>query len=161
MNAKSLRTLEFNKIKDMLASYALTPLGEARCLDLLPSSKLQEVERRQLETEEALRVLTYRGDHPLIPFKDVSNQVSLSEKGATSPPGADRHCGIPAGCKRPQGLWHRMSWNAAQGSARWQPVWSPIAVWKRIFLAPSSPKKKSQTMPAPVGGHPTAYPAVQ
>ncbi len=86
MNAKSLRTLEFNKIKDMLASYALTPLGEARCLDLLPSSKLQEVERRQLETEEALRVLTYRGDHPLIPFKDVSNQVSLSEKGATLSP---------------------------------------------------------------------------
>ena len=86
MNAKSLRTLEFNKIKDMLASHALTALGEARCLDLLPSSKLQEVERRQLETEEALRVLTYRGDHPLIPFKDVSNQVSLSEKGATLSP---------------------------------------------------------------------------
>ena len=86
MNAKSLRTLEFNKIKDMLASHALTSLGEARCLDLLPSAKLQEVERRQLETEEALRVLTYRGDHPLIPFKDVSNQVSLSEKGATLSP---------------------------------------------------------------------------
>ncbi|MGI6686935.1 MAG: endonuclease MutS2 [Christensenellales bacterium] len=83
MNEKSLRTLEFNKIKDLLASYAITALGEARCQSLLPVARLADVERMQTETEEALRVLTYRGDHPLIPFKDVSGQISLSEKGAT------------------------------------------------------------------------------
>ena len=88
MNAKSLRTLEFNKIKDLLSSYALTPLGEARCQSLLPVSRLADVERTQLETEEALRVLTYRGDNPLLPFKDVTGQVSLSEKGATLSPRA-------------------------------------------------------------------------
>ncbi len=88
MNAKALRTLELNKIKDLLVAYALTSLGQERCLGLLPASRLQDVERMQAETEEALVVLTYRGDHPLIPFKDVSAQISLSEKGATLSPRA-------------------------------------------------------------------------
>jgi len=88
MNAKALRTLEFTKIKDLLATYALTALGQARCEALLPAARLQDVERTQQETEEALVVLTYRGDHPLIPFKDVSGQVSLAEKGATLSPRA-------------------------------------------------------------------------
>lgn len=88
MNAKALRTLEFDKIKELLSAYALTPLGQARCQALLPASRLQDVERMQSETEEALVVLTYRGDHPLIPFKDMSAQISMAEKGATLSPRA-------------------------------------------------------------------------
>ncbi len=88
MNAKALRTLEFDKIKELLSAYALTSLGQARCQALLPASRLQDVERMQSETEEALVVLTYRGDHPLIPFKDMSAQISMAEKGATLSPRA-------------------------------------------------------------------------
>ena len=88
MNTKALRTLEFTKIRDLLAAYALTSMGQERCQSLLPFSRLQDVECAQTETEEALTVLTCRGDHPLIPFKDVSAQIHLAEKGAALSPRA-------------------------------------------------------------------------
>lgn len=86
MNAKSIRTLEFQKIREKLAVYALTEPGQNRCLQLLPFGRLNQVERAQHETEEALLVLLQRGDSPLIPFKDVSSAIRLSVKGSTLSP---------------------------------------------------------------------------
>ncbi|MDD3110363.1 MAG: endonuclease MutS2, partial [Eubacteriales bacterium] len=88
MNTKALRTLEFTKIRELLSAHALSALGQARCEALLPAARLSDVERMQAETEEALVVLSYRGDHPLIPFKDVSGHIILAEKGATISPRA-------------------------------------------------------------------------
>ena len=88
MNTKALRTLEFTKIRELLSAHALSTLGQARCEALLPAARLSDVERMQAETEEALVVLSYRGDHPLIPFKDVSGHIILAEKGATISPRA-------------------------------------------------------------------------
>ncbi|HPA60701.1 MAG TPA: endonuclease MutS2 [Clostridia bacterium] len=88
MNQKALRTLEFNKIIEQLKTYALTEPGQQRCAGLVPYDRIEQVERAQHETEEALLVLLRRGDNPLIPFKDISGWLSLARKGSTLPPRA-------------------------------------------------------------------------
>ena len=65
MKERTLRVLEFTKIRDMLTEKALTPLGAEKCQALAPSTNFQEISEWQEETEEALVVLTYVGGHPM------------------------------------------------------------------------------------------------
>lgn len=88
MNQRSLRTLEYTKIREQLASLALTPPGKERCLALVPFNRLEAVETAQQQTEEALLILLRRGDSPLIPFQDVSSSLGLAGKGSTLSPRA-------------------------------------------------------------------------
>ena len=85
---RTLRVLEFTKIRERLASKALTPMGAERCMALVPSDNLPEIEMWQAETEEAAVILQYLGASPLIPFDDVRVSISLAEKGATLSPKA-------------------------------------------------------------------------
>ncbi|MHC1786172.1 MAG: endonuclease MutS2 [Christensenellales bacterium] len=86
MQDKALRVLEFTKIREQLAAFAMTESGEALCLALLPHATLSEAVQAQEETQEALIVLTFRGDHPLMAFKDVRDSLNLAQKGATLSP---------------------------------------------------------------------------
>ena len=43
MNEKALKTLEFNKIIDILEEYASTPLGKKHCRDLIPMTELEGI----------------------------------------------------------------------------------------------------------------------
>jgi len=88
VNEKALRTLEFHKIIDQLAALALTEPGQERCLRLKPYDRIEQVERAQHETEEALLVLLRRGDSPLQFFKNVSPWLGLAKKGSTLSPRA-------------------------------------------------------------------------
>ena len=63
MKERTLRVLEFTKIRDMLTEKALTDLGAEKCQALVPSTNFQEVTAWQEETEEALVVLSYLGGH--------------------------------------------------------------------------------------------------
>ncbi|MGN0792921.1 MAG: endonuclease MutS2 [Aristaeellaceae bacterium] len=85
---RTLRVLEFTKIRERLASKALTPMGAERCMALVPSDNLPEIEMWQAETEEATVVLQYLGASPLVAFDDVRASISLAEKGATLSPKA-------------------------------------------------------------------------
>ncbi|MCR4885893.1 MAG: endonuclease MutS2 [Clostridiales bacterium] len=88
MNERALRVLEFVKIREMLASYALSDPGKELCRTLTPLTALSEVDRALDETEEAVVTLTYLGGCPLIGFSDVGEYLSLAEKGSTLPPKA-------------------------------------------------------------------------
>ncbi len=88
MKERTLRVLEFTKIRERLASKALTPMGAERCLALQPSDNLPEIEMWQAETEEATVILQYLGSSPLVAFDDVRQFISLAEKGATLSPKA-------------------------------------------------------------------------
>ena len=83
MNERALRVLEFTKIRDILAAYALSEPGKQRCLALVPLDDFQDVNKALDETEEAVATLAYVGGNPLISFNDVSEYLSLAEKGAT------------------------------------------------------------------------------
>ncbi len=88
MTERTLRVLEFTKIRAMLAEKALTPMGEELCNALTPSDNLAEVTAWQQETEEAVVVLTYYGGHPLVAFQDVRAHLAMCDKGATLSPRA-------------------------------------------------------------------------
>ncbi len=54
MNDKVLVTLEYNKIKDMLADLATSGPGRDKCLDLKPSADIREVNNLQQETYDCV-----------------------------------------------------------------------------------------------------------
>ena len=82
MKERTLRVLEFTKILDMLASFAVTDMGREACEKLTPLSDLAQVNEALEETEEAQVILTYLGDSPLIGFPDVRPYLTLAAKGA-------------------------------------------------------------------------------
>ncbi len=88
MKERTLRVLEFTKIRDMLAEKALTDMGAERCQALIPSCVLAEVQLWQQETEEAAVILQYLGGHPMAAFQDVRPFLALADKGATLSPKA-------------------------------------------------------------------------
>ena len=88
MKERTLRVLEFTKIRDRLASKALTPLGAEKCQELTPSCNLPEINLWQQETEEATVILQYMGSHPMMAFADVRPFLSLADKGGTLSPKA-------------------------------------------------------------------------
>ena len=83
MNERALRVLEFTKIRDMLASFALSDAGKSLCLNVTPLPDIKDVNQALDETEEAVATLSYVGGNPLIGFADVSEYLSLAEKGST------------------------------------------------------------------------------
>ncbi len=88
MNERTLRVLEFTKIRDRLTDKALTPMGAEKCRELEPSRNMAEIRQWQQETEEANVLLTYMGANPLIGFADVRPYLALCDKGATLSPRA-------------------------------------------------------------------------
>ncbi|MBE5786960.1 MAG: endonuclease MutS2, partial [Clostridiales bacterium] len=83
MNERALRVLEFTKIRDMLASYALSDPGKDKCRSLAPYQNYSDVNQALDETEEAVVTLTYLGGNPLISFFDIREYLTLAEKGST------------------------------------------------------------------------------
>ncbi|MBP3656884.1 MAG: endonuclease MutS2 [Clostridia bacterium] len=88
MTERSLRVLEFNKIRAQLAQYCVSDMGKTLCEALTPAATLAEVSRMQQETEEAHVVLTYLGATPMIPFADVHTQLHLAQIGSALSPRA-------------------------------------------------------------------------
>ena len=83
ISERTMRTLEFTKIRELLAEGALTETGAERCRQLEPLDDLTSVQAAQEETEEAAVILRYVGSHPMAPFPDVRQALSTCEKGGT------------------------------------------------------------------------------
>ncbi|MBR4503122.1 MAG: endonuclease MutS2 [Clostridia bacterium] len=83
MNERVLRVLEFTKICSLLSSHARSESGKALCLNLKPMGDIRDIETAQNETEEAVSVMTYSGQNPMVSFSDISPFLSLASKGAT------------------------------------------------------------------------------
>lgn len=88
MTERTLRVLEFIKIREILAEGALTDLGRERCMQLEPFCTLSEARTVQDETEEATVILHYVGGHPMVSFSDIRPSIMLCEKGASLSPRA-------------------------------------------------------------------------
>ncbi len=85
---RALRVLEFIKIRDRLASHAITEMGADKCRELRPYEDVAEVRRALEETEEAVVMLSFLGGQPLVAFGDVREQLTLAQKGAALNPRA-------------------------------------------------------------------------
>ena len=83
MNQKALKTLEYDKIIEQLASYASSPLGRKKCLKLVPSSSLSQITRMQHETHDALTRLFKKGHISFGDAKDIRGALKRLEIGSS------------------------------------------------------------------------------
>lgn len=82
MHEKSLRVLEFNKIKDSIKKYAKSSAGIEFIDELKPYDSLRAVEEHLREGFEALELLTKKGSAPFEGIYDVREAVDRAGKGA-------------------------------------------------------------------------------
>ena len=81
MKERTLRVLEFTRIRELLAEGALTEAGAEKCRTLEPADDLPSVQALQAETEEASVILQYTGGHPMAAFPDIRPALTICGKG--------------------------------------------------------------------------------
>ncbi|WP_234119180.1 endonuclease MutS2 [Clostridium hydrogenum] len=81
MNEKSLRVLEYNKIKEIIKEFTQTNASKELVDELKPYGNLHEVKEHMEETKEALELLMKKGAPPFEGAYDVREAVGLAEKG--------------------------------------------------------------------------------
>ncbi len=75
MQTTYLEKLEFNKIKNILSSYAKTDTGKKMCLNLQPSNNKEKVQKALDETTEAVALIYRKGNLPLESIGNISNYI--------------------------------------------------------------------------------------
>ena len=85
-NEKTLRSLEFDKIREMLATHAPTEGSKSAARMLQPSSDIETVLKRQRRTTDAKRLCDAKGMPSFGMVKDVSESCERADKGAVLNP---------------------------------------------------------------------------
>jgi DNA mismatch repair protein MutS2 len=83
MDSRTLRVLEFDKIRERMARHASFSLGRERVLSLLPSDDIREAQGWQAETREARTLLEEKSDVHLGGVHDLRSLVEQAVRGAT------------------------------------------------------------------------------
>lgn len=83
MHERSLRVLEFNKIKERIKEYTKTHAGAEIVEALVPYDNIIEVERNLKETDEALQLLIRKSAPPFEGVYDIREAVSRASKGSS------------------------------------------------------------------------------
>ncbi len=79
---KYLRTLELDKILEMLAGLASNDETRRMALEIKPDSDLERVRYETLKTSQALELSVQYGTPPFINFKDISTPAARAKSGA-------------------------------------------------------------------------------
>ncbi|MBO4554745.1 MAG: endonuclease MutS2 [Clostridia bacterium] len=79
---KSLKTLEYDKILDMLAAFAQAEGGKQLAHDLRPFDNIEDARRALNETEEADRILFEYSLSPSLAVDEISSTLVKAEKGS-------------------------------------------------------------------------------
>lgn len=83
MNEKSLRVLEFNRIKDELKQYTQTSAAKDLIEILQPYKSVYEVREHLMETEEAFKISIKKGDAPFGGLYDIREAISKAQRRFT------------------------------------------------------------------------------
>ncbi len=83
MNAKSLKTLEYDKIIQMLESRADSDPGKELCRNLLPMINLQDIQKAQQETADAVSRLFRKGSTSFGGNRDLRFATKSLEVGSS------------------------------------------------------------------------------
>lgn len=86
MNEKTLRVLEFNKIKELLVDKCESQLGKEIAKNISPIIDIKEIDLLQRETEEALSLLIKRGNPPLYGIHSIAYEIKRVEIGGVLNP---------------------------------------------------------------------------
>lgn len=91
MNERTLRTIEFNVIKDMLSKHAQSSLGKEIINELMPVCDQHAVQERLKETTEGQMAILRRGNPPLGGISDIRTSLKKAELGSILGPGELLH----------------------------------------------------------------------
>lgn len=83
---KSIRKLEFDKVREMLSEKCASPMAKKMARMLVPSHDVATVRAIQSETSEALELLISHGTISVGNFHDISESVKLAEIGSVLSP---------------------------------------------------------------------------
>ena len=83
MNQRTLRVLEFDKIRQRLADQTSFSLGHERALALLPTDDIRQAQEWQAETREARRLLDEKSDVHLGGVHDIRPFAEQASLGST------------------------------------------------------------------------------
>ena len=100
MKEKTLRVLEFNKVKEKLKTYAITESGKRLVDDLTPYSSIYEVRKKLEESNEALDLLIRKGAPPFEGLFDTREALERAGKGGILTPGQLLRIGGMLRCSR-------------------------------------------------------------
>jgi DNA mismatch repair protein MutS2 len=81
MQERTLKVLEFTKVRDQLIQHAASSLGIDKLKRLVPSTDFEKVVKLQAETDEASTVLRIKGNVPLSGIHDIRAHIKRSVIG--------------------------------------------------------------------------------
>ncbi|WP_026701442.1 endonuclease MutS2 [Salibacterium aidingense] len=83
MNARVLRVLEYDKMKEQLKEHVASSLGRRKTEALEPYTDLGTARREQKRTEEGAKVLRLKGQAPLGGITDINAHLKRAQIGGT------------------------------------------------------------------------------
>ncbi|MBN1055882.1 endonuclease MutS2 [Clostridium botulinum] len=86
MNKRSLRVLEFNKVKEILKKYAYSSSAKKLVDELVPYDNTYEINNSLEESNEALEILMKKGNPPIEGLCDIGDILQRAKKGGTLTP---------------------------------------------------------------------------
>ncbi|GMB00600.1 endonuclease MutS2 [Pelosinus sp. IPA-1] len=86
MDASVLKTLEYNKIREMLAEKSSSIMGRELAEKLVPANDFAEVTKRIAETREAREILDAMSSVPLGGIRDIRSLLKRAEIGSVLAP---------------------------------------------------------------------------
>ncbi|MBO1910687.1 hypothetical protein J4G37_38590, partial [Microvirga sp. 3-52] len=81
MESRVLKTLEFDKIRELVAGHCTSTAGRSEIDKLTPVSNYDEVVRLLEETDEGLAILRVRGNVPMGGIKDIRPHAKRAQMG--------------------------------------------------------------------------------
>ncbi|SHK12777.1 endonuclease MutS2 [Paramaledivibacter caminithermalis] len=82
MNERTIRVLEYEKIKNKLKKQATSQLGKELIEKLEPINDFNEVQQRLMETSEAVSLVIQKGNIPIGPIYDLKRYLKIAEIGS-------------------------------------------------------------------------------
>lgn len=83
MEAKSLKTLEFNKIIEKLQNFAGSSLGKKLAANLVPYTDIDEITLHQRETSEAVTMILKKGSLGMGGLRDITAYIKRVNVGGS------------------------------------------------------------------------------
>ncbi|MBR6528867.1 MAG: endonuclease MutS2 [Firmicutes bacterium] len=83
MKSKALKTLEYNKIIELLSGQATSKPAKEQLLKLQPMTNLGDIRDALAETSEAVRVIMLKGSAPLGQIYDIEDSLYFARKGGS------------------------------------------------------------------------------
>ena len=83
MDEKTLKTLEFDKIREMLAAHAINGDTKEKARKLSPKTELSEVKALLADTDSAVVMISKYGSPPIAPVCEVSSAIKRIRVGGS------------------------------------------------------------------------------